>query len=149
MKILTKIIEVLKPFKDILTIVIALGTAAYAAVSYFATADQLARTQASLARKLDSQMMQNRASMEEITCLNQHNRALLQVQIEEVGLRAILDKNVERSERFKLMDSEAARIEFAGLQASMTTHIERMSLLANKRADILAALQIGACSANT
>ncbi len=149
MKPVRDLIELLNPFKELLTIVVFLIGAGYAAITYFATADQLAQAQIALEQKLDEQLIANKAAMEEIKCLNSHNRGLLQVQIEEVGLRAILEKNVQQTEHFKQMKTSAARVELANLDATRISHIERMTILSNKRTEIISALQNGSCSPQT
>ena len=42
MQVINRLIEVLKPFRDLIVIVVALASAGYGAITYFATADQLA-----------------------------------------------------------------------------------------------------------
>jgi len=146
MKFLLKILDILKPFKELITIVIFLGGAAYAAFTYFATAEQLRIARAALEQKLDNQQLAAQASLEELKCLNAHSRDLLRSQIEEVGLRSVLERNLQKSEALRGDDSEFARIELAMLEVNRGTLVNKLTQVETEKKSILLELQNGSCS---
>ncbi|MDU8912785.1 hypothetical protein [Aestuariicoccus sp. MJ-SS9] len=146
MSIVTKTVEILKPFKDLITIVVFLAGAGYGAISYFATAQQLAETQEALQKQLALQHAQAEASLTELKCLNALNRDYLRAQIEEVGLRALLEKNLQKSGLLRDDTSDFARVELASLELSRTSLTAQLSRVNQRRDALLLALQNGDCS---
>lgn len=146
---LRNLVEFLKPFKELVAIMVFLAGMGYAAFAYFATAQQLLDARAALEGRLERLQVTNKASLTEIKCLNELNRDLLRVQIEELSLRAVLQTNLEKAAKFKLMEGEIARVELANLEANRGEHIGRLTALTVRRNEILKALQDGQCSPQT
>lgn len=149
MTILEKLVGFLKPIKELILLVVFLAGAAYTAVTYFATADQVAKSQKALEAKLQQMQVANEAAMAELRCRNALNRDLLAVEIQEVSLRTLLEQNLQKTEQAKLEDSAFARVELARLQATFNSHVISLNKLSDQRTAILADLQNGRCSQTT
>ena len=93
MKPLNKLIAFLKPFKELIAIVIFLAGVGYAAFTHFATAAQLADARTAIEGKLANQKLATSTSLTELKCLNTYNRDLLRAQIEEIAKIKLPDLN--------------------------------------------------------
>lgn len=149
MNFMKKLIAFLNPIKELIVLVVFLAGAAYTAFTYFATAEQVAKSQKALEDKLAQMQIANQAAMEELRCRNALNRDLLAVQIQEVSLRTLLEQNLQKTEQAKLENSAFARVELARLQANFESHVASLAKLSDQRAKILADLQDGRCSQST
>ena len=146
MKPLNKLIAFLKPFKELIAIVIFLAGVGYAAFTHFATAAQLADARTAIEGKLANQKLATSTSLTELKCLNTYNRDLLRAQIEEIGLSAVLERNLQKSEMLRGDTSEFARVELLSLKVNRDTVVSKLAQVDAAKKTILLALQNGTCS---
>ena len=146
MQIINRLIEVLKPFRDLIVIVVALVSAGYGAIPYFATADQLAKTKEELERLQTSQHGAAIAALDELRCFNGLNRELLRAELEEFRLTTLLQKNLSDSEKLRGDESEFGRVTLATLSANRDSLTNKLIDADRKKREALGALQNGTCA---
>lgn len=146
MQWIKKLVAFLKPFRELIVIVVALVGAAYGAVSYFATADQLAKAQAELKELQESKHDAALDALKELKCINRLNRELLRAELQEFRLTTLLQKNLLDSEKLRGNSTDFARENLVILSAHRETLANGLRTADTKKQEVLAALRDNTCS---
>lgn len=149
MDAIKKLLAVLDPFKQLITVVLFLGGAAYGAIQYFATAQQLQDARAQLERQQSSRHAEAIGALRELRCLTELNRRFLRAEIREFQLSTLLDKNLSKASLLEDVDNEFARVELASLQVGRDSLVQELHDIKAEKNASLQGLGNGTCSNDT
>ena len=145
MKLIKKMVELLKPFRDLIVIVTLLAGTAYSAVNYFATSKQLATSEQQL-KELQERLHNDALTrLSELQCFNQLNRELIRAELEEFRLSTLLQNNVANSERLRNSEDQAVRIMFENLSTTRATLTRKLAQVSQQKQELLLKLRDGNC----
>ncbi len=149
MNLIKKLVEFLKPFRDLIVIVTALIAAGYAAITYFATSEQLAKAEADLKQLQTTQHDSAISALKELKCVNGLNRELIRAELEEFRVSTLLRANVADSERLRGRDDADIQIILANLTNTRETLIDQLRGVSEEKQAALKALRENHCAGTT
>lgn len=146
MNVILKVIGALKPFKELITIVVFLIGSAYAAMTHFATAQQLSDARASLEALQKRQHSEALEALNELRCLTELNRSFSRAEADEFRLSTLLEKNLGKTRTLANLTTSFASEELASLEVSRDTIREKLNMVSLTKSQTLLSLTNGTCS---
>lgn len=146
MSSISKIADTVKPYKELLATAVFLLSMGYAGITYFATVKQLSAARDELQQEILKLEQKSVSLINEFKCLNDLGREYLRAQIEEINIRNLLERNLEKSNLLAPEERETQSVEMSNIRLNQQTLMTKLSAVENDRQTVLVALQKGACS---
>ncbi|OIQ26911.1 MAG: hypothetical protein BM562_16065 [Alphaproteobacteria bacterium MedPE-SWcel] len=146
---ITALVAILKPFRELIVIVVALSSAGYAAITYFATAAQLADAKSELQRLQTTQHGVALTALQELKCNNRLNRELLRAELEEFRLTVLLQKTITDAAAIRSQGGPSVQNVLDSLSSNRDALAFQLQAAGQRKSAALRDLRDNSCSATT